>query len=175
MFAYCNNNPVAYIDPSGCRPVWEHRYSNGLIAYTDTGSGRPIEDITQKLNHAMQENAAILSDYNNTHSFLTTGLFFANKVRPGGLWDFKAQKEWGLAWSQLYLYDGVLLRYDDVGNIHYGYVGRAAFSEKLLLKVAGGVQILTDTSSWDYWKSNFDDPHDQWAVSFGCALWDGGN
>ena len=41
MFAYCNNNPVMGYDPSGCRPIWERWYENGLVAYTDTGTGCP--------------------------------------------------------------------------------------------------------------------------------------
>lgn len=39
LFAYCGNNPMTGYDPSGCRPIWERNYGNGLIAYTDTGTG----------------------------------------------------------------------------------------------------------------------------------------
>jgi len=38
--------------------------------------------------------------------------------------------------------------------------------------LAGGVvQIRMGTSKWSYWKSNFDDPRDQWAIQIGCDLW----
>lgn len=40
MFAYCKNDPVTGTDPSGYRPSWERRYENGLVEYTDTGTGR---------------------------------------------------------------------------------------------------------------------------------------
>lgn len=41
MFAYCNNNPVNGLDPSGCYFIGERRYGNGLVECTDTGtSGR---------------------------------------------------------------------------------------------------------------------------------------
>ncbi len=35
MFAYCNNNPVIYADPTGHRPIWERKYG-GVTMYTDT-------------------------------------------------------------------------------------------------------------------------------------------
>ncbi len=38
MFAYCNNNPITYADPSGHRPIWEKRYGS-MVMYTDTGAG----------------------------------------------------------------------------------------------------------------------------------------
>ena len=38
MFAYCNNNPVNYTDPTGHRPIWEKRYGS-MVMYTDTGAG----------------------------------------------------------------------------------------------------------------------------------------
>lgn len=38
MFAYCNNNPIIYADPTGHRPIWEKRYGN-VVMYTDTGAG----------------------------------------------------------------------------------------------------------------------------------------
>ena len=45
MFAYCNNNPVNYADPTGHRPVWEKRYGS-VIMYTDT----------EHRNHEAQSN-----------------------------------------------------------------------------------------------------------------------
>ena len=42
MFAYCGNSPVLGYDPSGCRPSWERRYGDGLVEYTDTGTGRYV-------------------------------------------------------------------------------------------------------------------------------------
>lgn len=72
------------------------------------------------------------------------------------------------------MYNGQSLRYDDIGNIHYGYVGRVIFSTNTLLKAGGIVQIYAGTSDWSYWNSNFDDPRDQWAIKLGAELWDKG-
>ena len=38
MFAYCQNNPINYSDPTGQRPWWEHNYGNGVVGYTDATS-----------------------------------------------------------------------------------------------------------------------------------------
>ena len=42
MFAYCNNNPVKYFDPSGCRlqDGSYYDYGNGVVGYTDTYTGQ---------------------------------------------------------------------------------------------------------------------------------------
>lgn len=61
---------------------------------------------------------------------------------------------------------------DVINNVHYGYVGRVLFSESMLLIAGGGVQILTGTSDLGYWNSNFDDPRDQYMISYGVNLWD---
>jgi hypothetical protein len=119
----------------------------------------------------MNNNANELSAYRKEHGWLPAVFYFVNKVKPGGDWDFKAQEEWGLDPSKVYLYKGKKLAYDDVGNIHYGYVGRVLFSETILLDAGGYVQIYTNTSSWSYWNSNWDDPRDQEAIKFGCKLW----
>lgn len=63
------------------------------------------------------------------------------------------------------------MRFDDIGNIHYGYVGREIFSENELLLAGGAVQIFTGTSDINYWDSNFDDPRDQAMISIGSSLW----
>ena len=39
MFVYCNNNPVMNSDTNGCRPIGERTFGNGLIGYTDSGTG----------------------------------------------------------------------------------------------------------------------------------------
>ena len=44
MFTYCINNPVNCSDLSGYRPAWEHVSSNGLVEYTDSGTGTIVAD-----------------------------------------------------------------------------------------------------------------------------------
>jgi len=166
MFAYCGNNPVMYVDVTGTMHV---KGTDGV------GISSVITvDITEKLDKAMRENAAILREYNDVHNYVNTVAYFVDKVKPEGDWDFKAQEDWALDPYTIYVYNDTRLRYDDIGNIHYGYVGRVIFSSNMLLLAGGVVQIYAGTSDWSYWKTNFDDPRDQWAIQFGCHLWDKG-
>ncbi len=193
MFAYCSNNPVMFSDPSGnsliaicvlyfiagATIIGSGCYAASKIAnppYIPTKAPDSSEtvDITEKLDTAMQENAQDLKDYSNEHNFIDTSLYFVDKVKPGGDWDFKSQEDWNLNSNTTYSYNGLALRYDDIGNIHYGYVGRVLYNENTLLYAGGIVQIYTRTSRWYFCNSNFDDSRDQWAIGFGSFLWDKG-
>ena len=69
--------------------------------------------------------------------------------------------------------------YDDVGNIHYGYVGSAIANPlSLLLSAAGAYQRISGTSLPEYDPAargddpaaRGDDPADQQAIIFGYML-----
>ena len=129
-------------------------------------------DITDKLNTVMAVNTEELSQVNESFGCWAATMYFEEMVRPGGEWDFKSQASWDLDPSTTYIYEGVSLRYDDIGNIHYGYVGRVLFNEQILLQMGGAVQIVTRTSKLSYYKTWFDDPHDSKMISYGYHLWD---
>lgn len=57
---------------------------------------------------------------------------------------------------------GQCVNYDVPGNIHYGWVGRAAYIRRWLLKYAAS-QVQ---------KGGIDDPKDQNAITIGMDLWD---
>ena len=179
-FTYCNNNPERYIDDNGCVPDEillrnAARYRNGgNVLMCGYANNQKKVDITRKLNTEMKKNTALLAQnaIENRYMPALTILYFVDHVRPGGEWDFKSREDWGLRSDTIYLYNGLKLRFDDIGNIHYGYVGRVLFSREQLLVAGGAVQILAGTSEWAYWKSNFDDPRDQWAIRYGSDLWD---
>ena len=176
MFAYCNNNSVNCTDSAGTRPTWnEDNLGNGVVRYNDGGYGKlsdtPI-DVTYMLNKAMTEHAAMLEEYYHAHNFIKAAYLFYIKVNYGGEWDLKTRDDWFLNEQFTYLYNGIELRYDDVGNIHYGYVGSTLFGDNILLVAAGGAQVVARNSSFDFFFSNFDDPRDQWAIRLGCFLWD---
>ena len=66
------------------------------------------------------------------------------------------------------------MAYDDVGNIHYGFVGRVLFPKKILLVAGGAIQVISGTSAWSFANYYFDDPHAYLSISFGSSLWEGG-
>ena len=94
-------------------------------------------------------------------------LQFRNLVGSCKQWDFKCKQTFtrGGCPSQCprtVTLCGRCVNYDVPGNIHYGWVGRAAsFRRWLLLYAANRVQ-----------KGGVDDPRDQNAIKIGMNLWD---
>lgn len=177
MFAYCGNNPVRREDAFGfcyyASGIWTHDAWENYGGYEKKPDPQAI-DITEKLNAAMAEHAAELIDCAWQYSLPAALALFIDNVRTGGEWDFKNQSDWGLDPNKSYRYKNLLLKHDDIGNIHYGFVGRVLFDKNTLLVAGGIVQIFGGTSSWDFINSNFDDPRDQWAISCGALIWDTG-
>lgn len=92
---------------------------------------------------------------------------------------------WGLNINIDYIYKGNTYRYDDIGNIHYGYVGREVFGILVLLSGAGVYQAISDFKrgsgnllskasniQFNHFYAFFDDPQDQQMVMIGSVLWD---
>jgi hypothetical protein len=108
-------------------------------------------------------------------------IYFASMVHGGGEWDFKTVIGWDSTKicyiSSCYGYPGgryYVLRGEDIGNIHFGYVGSTLFSPATLLTAAGFVQILSGTSELSWYNSYFDDPNDQAAIQRGINYFNTG-
>ena len=121
----------------------------------------------------------ISSNYNYivaaASAYLSTGTFFASKVKTGGEWDYKATL--GYATTYKITYCGYTFYYtgEIIGNFHYGFTGATTFSDTVLLTAAGFVQILSGTSQLQYYSSYFDDPMDQSWIQEGIDTYDAGN
>ena len=122
----------------------------------------------------MRQNAAYMAYYASldidmgTYPLLT-GETFATRVRPGGVWDYKLD----YGYSNSYIYDGQMVTGEDMGNFHYGFVGRGAtFGTPLLLSAAGAVQIWVGSWNPAWWSTYFDQPEDQVMISYGISMWD---
>ena len=162
MFAYCNNNPICLHDQSGKLPAYSRMVADTVSVC--------VRDITNMLNSAMKKHYQEMTDYSIKHGRIKSYKYFKKKVRTGGEWDLKSQKEWSFLKTSVLIYNGEKLRYDDPGNIHYGYVGQAFTGEWQLQVGAGIEQIRVGTSSWSYWDSCFDDPRDQKMIKYGYML-----
>ena len=192
LWAYCLNNPVTFFDPNGyciiafpaegdsgdyeiIKQIDEENnydivYENGTYTFV-TGD---VIDITKQLNDEMRNNANTMITCLEENNLVTASIYFAIKEYSGGDWDLKSQSRWNLQKDKIYKYGNQFLRYDDIGNIHYGYVGRAVYPSGVLLIMGGMIQIISGTSRWEYRTSNFDDPRDQEMIAYGCMLWDNG-
>lgn len=135
------------------------------------GQQHDVIDVTERLNKEMLSNAEELYSIEKMYGGFAAALYFVEQVKPGGDWDLKAQQDWGLVAGKTYIYDGEEFAFDDIGNIHYGFVGAVLFSEDVLLMAGGVVQIYCGTSSWKYRNTYFDDPRDQMAIHYGYQLW----
>lgn len=124
---------------------------------------------------------------------------FYNAVKTGGDWDYKSDEENFTRYygnNPIDLVEGDAIARDHFGNIHFGFIGRAAsFDRELLLMGAGGYQALSDSGLMEEpsrlpqvwstienrgpeelfkeWSSSyFDDPRDQDAIRMGMDLYD---
>ena len=181
MYIYCLNNPIVYYDLFGkkCNCIYDgtaadfKRLEYGLPPIKCTHN----INITAKLDKYLKKDAGILIEYARKHNPVDTLLFFLDKVKYGGEWDFKSQSDWGLKPENTYYYNGLELRYDDIGNIHYGYVGSVILGKQVLLVGAGVAQMSNDIKNgrlpqFSHFWCNYDDPRDQAMVLYGAILWD---
>jgi len=156
LFAYCDNEPVLGSDPSGHKAV----------------------DITTKLLKLMKANALKFAAYMTKEILLrglTVGLansfkYFFNNSKSGGAWDLKRLKDWQLSKEDWFVFKGRTLRFDDPGNIHFGYVGSVMFPITILRMGGGIYQVYSGTSSRSYRWTFFDDPRDSSMILFGNIL-----
>ncbi|MGG0369807.1 polymorphic toxin type 44 domain-containing protein [Priestia endophytica] len=129
-------------------------------------------DVTTSYSKILAENALDMAYYayrerelSSTYP-IATGQYFASKVKTGGPWDYKRK------YTGSYIYRGNNVKGEDLGNIHYGYVGSAAgFSVTTLKSAAGAYQIKSSTAKVKWYSTYFDDPNDQKWISYGITMW----
>lgn len=106
--------------------------------------------------------------------------YFANNEREGGAWDYKGV----VGWDTIKLVkmdknskpnvNTYAIYGEDIGNIHYGYVGRTFYPAWMLRSAAGLIQILSNGVNISQFNSYFDDPNDQLSINMGINYFDTG-
>lgn len=120
-------------------------------------------------NHA-KELKKVFDNAVFTKKHFTAGKYFAERVKSGGIWDYKSFMG---TKTRYYIIDmDVTMTGETIGNFHYGYVGRAVFEPATLKSAAGMYQIISGTSSLGYWDSYFDDPSDQSDIDWGIRIYE---
>jgi len=101
---------------------------------------------------SISHNIKEAQDYVDTHNIEETYLWFYDKVRNGGAWDYKQQGR----------------QYEAFGNWHYGVIGTAmGIPKDTLRRLAGAAQLRAGTSDRTSWGHPLgqppygDDPADQ--------------
>lgn len=125
--------------------------------------------MTEARNHAKK----LKSVYDNavfSKRYYTAGMYFAERVKTGGIWDYKSY----MGTNTVYYMEDLKTNMsgETIGNFHYGYVGRSVFAAVTLKSLAGMYQVVSRTSSWGYWDSFFDDPSDQHDINWGIRVYE---
>ena len=133
-----------------------------------------VVDLTEKLDKLMHKNAATMRKVLKQRGWYYAAIYFYAKVKDGGDWDIKLQKEWKFEKGVTYTYQGKVLRWDDPGNIHFGYVGAVVFTEEAICLGAGLNQITKFGFSFGDFSTYYDDPRDQEMMRWGHRLYKSG-
>ena len=122
----------------------------------------------------MEKNANEIKQIKSTFGFVPSSVYFYFAVKDGGKWDIKLQPDWTLDSNYKYLFHGRDIRYDDPGNINFGYAGSVLFPEIALCAGAGLNQYSKYGTSCGDISTFFDDPRDNEMIKYGIQLYEKG-
>lgn len=126
-----------------------------------------LNDFLSRLNILVEQDVYDSAVFGTAH--IVAGTYFAERVRSGGIWDYKVKLGTTTRYFESELQ--ATMTGETIGNFHYGYVGSTCFGETTLKTAAGFVQILSGTSDISYWNSYFDDPADQEDIQWGINVY----
>ena len=102
--------------------------------------------------------------------------YFIENVETNGKFDLKNTPEWE---NITIYYDEHWMESQDIGNYHFGYIGRAlGYSVEFLTLGAGLYQVHSRTSKIGYCLSTYsmcDDPRDTYYIRLGAIAYDNEN
>jgi len=165
-YQYCSGDPVGKVDPSGEWPsvirmpmittaVWGVSLTSYLMGLFEQNAG---------FARLVRQGARVLRRIGAVSKLS----WWAAMVAPRSPWDIKRRIQPGVAWT----FNGITCNNADIGNIHYGYVGRAAgYGLGTLSAGAGVAQLIFNPSDQYTWRSFFDDPRDQEMIRYGYSLY----
>ena len=133
-----------------------------------------VVDLTEKLDALMHKNAKTMRSVLAKYGRYYAAYYYYHKVKDGGDWDIKRTNEWKFEEGKTYIYQGRVLRMDDPGNIHFGYVGAVVFVEEAVCIGAGLNNISKFGFTTGNFKSYYDDPQDQEMMRWGHRLYTSG-
>ncbi len=131
---------------------------------------RPVANIMGEARSHASELKKVFDNAVFATKHYTAGMYFAERVKTGGVWDYKSY----MGSKTLYYMEDLRTNMtgETIGNFHYGYVGRAVFEPVTLRSAAGMYQIISGTSNLGYWDSFFDDPSDQHDINWGISKYE---
>ena len=189
LFAYCGNNPVNRVDPSG--QFWISAIIKAVVAVVAVAAvvtkvvctvketkrvqkeldslPEPTADITESFRETLKTNANTVKETTKNEGIIESGKQFYNKVRNKGEWDLKQLPEY----QGTFQFNDLVIQGQDIGNINFGYTGKAlGLPDSVLLLGAGFAQIKAGTSNFSFiMASNGDDLRDQIYIMYRIMLY----
>lgn len=189
LFTYCGNNPINRIDTSGhawfsaiikvaakivgaavtiakivCTSKEVNRVQNELNTLP-----QPTKDITDSFRDTLRQNANTVKETTKSQGIIESSKQFYNNVRNKGKWDLKQNPEY----QGTFQFNNLVIQGQDIGNINFGYTGKAlCLPDSVLLVGAGVAQIMAGTSNFSFvMASNGDDLRDQMYIMYGIMLY----
>ena len=147
MFAYCENNYIISIDPSGNAP-----------------------NRTRNLIKLLIKNAFITKIWKRIPIY---GIFrFYNAVKNYGVWDYK-RKGRAPSWAKsgkFYAF-GRTMTTEQLGNLNFGFTGASMGFSPAILFAGGGFVAIKGGASWKDWKYFFDSRSDHRWIALGILAY----
>lgn len=195
MYAYCNNNFINYSDVSGngffvalgiiavgvavvsyVNTEYRSRKAQKEIAKVQQKPNVP--DKTKEIDAELKKNATQI--VNDTQAQLTPHKLytFINDTKSGSKYDLKQTEEWK---NQTVSYRGMVLEPQDIGNLNFGYIGRAmGYNVDFLTMGAGAYQLATNYDNPVTYLNCFsatfcDNPRDTYYIRMGAIIYDSQN
>jgi len=198
MYSYCNNNPISFIDKNGHfitsslvlgialvgtavainTYVQNKRAKNEIKRVQDKyPNSCPNPFKSMEFDRFLKNNSnKIKSDTENMNQVDKMKYFITN-VKTGGIYDLKNTGNWK---EDIY-YDGHVMESQDIGNYHFGYIGRAiGYDIDFLTAGAGAYQLYEHPKEFiTYFNcitpSLCDDPRDTYYIRLGAIAYDRNN
>ncbi len=135
LYSYCTKNPVNYYDPNGA-----------IEDYTNCINQVISEAVPEFIAHGVSipfEEPGALDFVYDIDSYT----WFMKQVNSNARWDVKIPDSWKRVFpdlpvpdsKQIFIFRGLEITSEDLGNILYGYFGTAMGINEKVLYAAGGV------------------------------------
>lgn len=185
LYVYCGNNSINRVDPTGhfwlmvaavvtivtiaIVSVVCHENEKDRVREEFNSLPEPTEDITDSFRETLKTNANTVKTTTKNEGIFASSLQFYHKVKNKGEWDLKQFPEY----QGTFEFNGVVVQGQDLGNINFGYTGKAlGLPDWVLLMGAGAAQIMAGTSNFSFVFASFgDDLRDQVYIMYGINLY----
>lgn len=135
-----------------------------------------ISDKTKELNDKLHQSAnEIKKEVGNVP---VVNLYqFAQMTKSNSKYDLKSQEEW----QRSIVYNGTIMEPQDIGNFHFGYIGRAAGLDMNTLMLGAGLYQFKEHWNKSITYANCftiytcDDPRDSYYIRLGAIAYDNEN